>query len=130
MAAKKQSSTKLTLEDKFKILEDLNVFHNNPQSGNSKVTKEYEKKNFYFEIEFNNGVRLYQVDSDKYEIPAEYIWGSPDRKTYIESLHEALDKCIKDHETMNTKEKVKSSKDKKESDKEALSSPEDLELLD
>ena len=68
MSKKKKSEDNLSLEDKLRVLEELNVFHNNPKKSNSKVTKEYKNRNFKFEIEFFEGVRLFQVDMDKHEI--------------------------------------------------------------
>ena len=127
MSNKKKSEGNLSLEEKLKVLEELNVFHNNPKKNNSKITNKYKNKNFKFEIEFFEGVRLLQVDMDKHEIPVEYIWGTPKRKSYIEALHEALDKCISEHQKLNTPSKKKPSKKEKNSP-ELLPSPEDLDL--
>ena len=121
--AKKKSNDSLTIDEKLQMLEDLNVFHNKPNSDNFKVTKLYKGQEFSFEMElYEKGSRVYQVNRKKGEIPVEYIWGTPKRKSYVEALHEALDKCLEYHQTLVNGEKPESEEIVE------LSGPEDLDF--
>jgi hypothetical protein len=89
------------LEEKLRVLHQLNVFHRNSNEYNNRVALTYKEisENWMFGIDILDGARVYQCNRDTNTAPTDFIWGSP-IKDPIEALHESLNKCLEFHITL------------------------------